>query len=102
MAPGLLGVPWLIWAAVCLAVAGVYAVVVPRPKRAGATGAPSPPAWRRLVLRWAHALVWLLLATSCLLRAAGLAGAVPNAVALAALPLYGLFLVTFLGARARP
>jgi hypothetical protein len=70
LTPGLLGVPWLVWSGACLGVAAVYVVVWPRPKQPA-------PAWRRLVLRWAHALVWLALAGSCLLRAAS----APNTLA---------------------
>jgi hypothetical protein len=94
---GLLGVPWLIWGGVCLVLAAVYAVVWPRPRRAA-------PGWRRLVLRWAHALVWLALAGSCLLRAASGPTVAADALAQAAALLYAAFLgaVVIDRARGRP
>ena len=61
---GLLGVNWAVWGGVCLLVAAIYTLVWPRPGQAAC------PAWRRAVLRWAHALVWLALGVSCFLRAA--------------------------------
>jgi hypothetical protein len=78
--------PWA-WAGLCLAVAAVWVFVVPRPQLAGATG------WRRFLLRWGHALVWLLLALSFGLRAAGQSG-LADPVAAAG----GLTYVAFLGA----
>ena len=91
---GLLGVPWLVWGGVCLVVAAVYVVVWPRPRQTG-------PAWRRAVLRWAHALVWLALAGSCLVRAASGPSLAADALAQAAALLYVAFLGTVVTDRAR-
>jgi hypothetical protein len=88
---GLLDVPWLIWGGICLVVTAIYTVVRPSPGQPAAVHA----AWRRPVLRWAHALVWLVLAGSCFLRITDGSGseAVANGMALLALPLYSIFLV---------
>jgi drug/metabolite transporter (DMT)-like permease len=93
--PGLFGVPWLVWTGVCLVVAAVYVVVWPRPKG-------SAPAWRRLLLRWAHAVVWLALAGSCLVRAASGPSLVADALAQGAAVVYATFLGTVVISRARP
>jgi hypothetical protein len=92
MIVGLLGVPWAIWAGLCLCVAATYTVVWPRPR---------PPAsarrsWRHLMLRWAHAMAWVVLAGSCLLRTTDWPGQphAANALALLAVPLYAMFVVT--------
>jgi len=91
MTLGLLDVPWLIWGGICLVVAATYTVVRPSPRQPAAVHAE----WRRPVLRWAHALVWLGLAGSCFLRITDWSGAEAgaNGMALLALPLYAIFLV---------
>ena len=91
MSDAFLGLPWAIWGFLALLVAGVYAVVWPRP-RTGDSAQPRPT-WRHLVLRWFHALVWALLALSCFIRASLLPGGsgVANVVALLALPTYAAF-----------
>ena len=63
--------------------------------------------WRHLMLRWSHALVWLLLALSCFLRPLALPGGriIPNVLAVLALAAYFSFigaLVTDLPPRQRP
>jgi hypothetical protein len=92
LSDGLLGAPWLAWGGVCLVVAVVYSVVWPRPKQP----VSMRPLWRHLVLRWAHALVWLLLAGSCFLRMPDWPGSVSvaNALAPLALLVYASFLAT--------
>jgi hypothetical protein len=107
MAAALFGVPWVAWGGLCLLVATVYTAIWPRPATAGA-GRVDPPRrrralrWRRRVLRWGHALVWLLLALSCFLRAAPRAGGAGAANLLAGLALagYAVFLGTLLIDRA--
>ncbi len=94
-----LGLPWAIWGLLCLAVAAVYMIVWPG-WRAGSAVRPRP-AWRYVVLRWFHALVWILLAWSCFTRANYLPGgaAVANGVALLALPLYLIYVAALLAER---
>lgn len=89
MSAGFLGLPWFAWAGVSLAVAILYWFAWPRKKAAQESG------FRRVVIRYGHALVWLLLAVNFLLR--GLSPVlygVANFAALAA----GLGYLLFLGA----
>jgi len=85
-ASGFLGLSYLIWALLCLAIAAVFGFVWPQ-KKAHKDTAPV----RYFILRWFHALVWLLLAVGLAIR--GLTGSgLGNPVALAALPVYLVFL----------
>jgi hypothetical protein len=88
-----LGVPWLVWGLFCLAVAVIFTVIGPRGKRPGKASA-----LQSLILRWFHALVWVLLAVSFLLRDGKiLAGSgTANILALLALFVYLIFLGTLL------
>lgn len=61
----LLGLPLIVWAVLCLAMAVVWAFVWPSGKIAAHEGA------RFLILRWGHALAWLLLAAAALVAALG-------------------------------
>src|SRR6266568_1880194 len=87
---GLLGISWAVWGCVCLLVAGIYSVVRPRPAQSGSPGA----VWLQPVLRWGHAMVWVLLGGSCFLRIVDWAGTsdMANALALLALLAYALWL----------
>ncbi len=75
MTPTLFGIPFYLWGVVCLGVA----------------------AWRQFILRWFHALVWVLLAGACFARAIGWASAPfwSNRLGLAGLAAYLIFLTTF-------
>jgi hypothetical protein len=89
----LLGVPSFAWGLLCSAVAVIFAVLWPRMKRPGKAGVlPS------LILRWFHALVWVLLAVSFFLRGGQVLGgsATANVLALLALIVYLIFMVTLL------
>jgi hypothetical protein len=88
-----LGMPLIIWGALCLLVAAVYTIVYPRSK---IEGQRVRPLWRFLILRWFHALVWVLLASSCFIWAEYLPGgdALAKALALLALLLYLVFIFT--------
>ena len=94
-----LGLPWFVWGALCLLVAAIYLVVWPRPR--GATSAR--PLWRRVVLRWFHALVWALLAASCFVQAvqAPRAASIGSVLALTALLVYIVFMVTLTAERVK-
>ena len=85
---GFLNLPWFLWAILALAVAIIYSFVWPHKVVTVTTG------FRFLVLRWAHALTWLLLALSFFLRglSPSLNGAA-NWIALAGGLLYALFLI---------
>ncbi len=62
MIKGFLNLPWLAWAGIALVVAVIYTFIWPKDRIADLTG------FRFLVLRWAHALTWYLLAVNFLLR----------------------------------
>jgi len=57
---------WVLLGVGSLVVAGVYTFIWPRPKPG-----VIPSTSLRMVLRWGHAGVWLLLAVSFFMRAAG-------------------------------
>jgi hypothetical protein len=90
------GLPVEVWVGLCLAVAAFYTVLWPRPL----PGEHRSP-WTAFVLRWGHALVWVLLAAALLVyrfwdplpaQLLGLSG----------LALYILFMATLLRRRAKP
>lgn len=62
MITGFFGIPWFVWAAVALAIAVVYIFIWPRKAASASNGI------RFFVLRWGHALTWILLAVNFLLR----------------------------------
>ncbi len=62
MINGHLNSNWFTWTTIALILAVIYSFVWPK-RRAGAAAG-----FRLLVLRWAHALTWLLLALNFLLR----------------------------------
>ncbi len=83
-----LGVPLVVWGVVCLVIAAVFVFVWPHDRVADTSGL------RYMLVRWGHALVWLLLASSCFVRVVlGRSGAgLANNVAFAALIVYVSFL----------
>ena len=88
-----LGVPLFIWGGLCLVVALAFTAVWPSNKLTSDT-----TTLRFFILRWFHAIVWLLLAASCFVRGAGILGGAgtANIIALAALPVYVVFIATLL------
>ena len=88
----LLGVPLVVWGGVCLAVALLWALVWPSDRVAVASGL------RCIILRWFHALTWLVLAGAAFIAAfSGPAKAKP--VALLALAVYLVFMATLIGSK---
>lgn len=81
-----LGLPLALWGVLCLVVALLFAFVVPHSGAMGARGAAA------FLLRWGHALVWLLLALFCFARGAG-ADDAANPLAAAAGLLYLAFIL---------
>lgn len=65
MSERFLGVPLLFWGLACLVVAAIWVMVWPAEQAAGAAGL------RFFLIRWGHAITWVLLALMCFLRAAG-------------------------------
>ena len=89
MIRGFLELPWFVWVALALVIALIYSIVWPHKTGAAATGLPF------LILRWGHALTWLLLAANFFLR--GLSPSLnqlANFIALVGGIIYGLFLFT--------
>lgn len=81
--------PSTVWAALCLLIAAIYVRVWPRGRASTARGL------RYLILRWFHALVWVLLAIAILLRARASQGSQiwAGLTGLLALAVYIAFLV---------
>jgi hypothetical protein len=88
-----LGVPWFVWGLLCLAVAVIFTVNWPRGRLPG-----KARGLQYLMLRWFHALVWVLLAVSFFLRSGKVLGgsATANVLALLALGVYLIFMGTLL------
>jgi hypothetical protein len=89
----LLGVPWLVWGLLCFAVAVIFTMIWPRGKRPGKASA-----LQSVILRWFHALVWVLLAVSFFLREGKVldGSGTANVLALLAFLVYLIFLGTLL------
>jgi hypothetical protein len=89
------GLPWIVWLGICLAVATLYFFVWPSNKvTSGASNL------RFIILRYAHSLVWMLLAFFFLLRGTKTVPVqLANVTALLALFVYIIFIITFITAR---
>jgi hypothetical protein len=62
MIKGFLNLPWFAWAALALLIAVIYSFLWPHKAVAMPTG------FRFLVIRWGHALTWLLISVNFILR----------------------------------
>lgn len=93
----LFGIPLVFWGLGCLAVAVAYYRLWPQPspKRT-----QPRTRFQHFVLRYGHALVWLLLASGCFLAGADLV-TIGLSLAFVSLPVYILFLVILLQDRQR-
>lgn len=92
-----MGLDYLYWTFICLAVAVFYFFLWPKP-----AAQVQRNAWQQVVLRYFHALVWIFLAVASLLRAlysARFAFLFSNLLLLMALLTYLVFLFTFLRER---
>jgi hypothetical protein len=58
-----MGIPVEAIAGICFAIAGLYAILWPRPPR---TASQARPGWQALVLRWFHSATWLWLGLAAL------------------------------------
>ena len=88
MLKGFLNLPWFVWAAFAFVIAVIYSFVWPHKNVTLTTG------FGFFILRWGHALTWLLLAINFLLR--GMSPSlsnVANLVALTGAIMYIAFLV---------
>jgi len=88
MIKGFLNLPWFLWASLALIIAVIYSAVWPKNAVAVETG------FRYFVLRWGHALVWVLLTINFVLRGIDPSfNGVANLIALAGGLMYLLFMV---------
>lgn len=89
MIRGFLNLPWFVWAALACVVAVIYVFIWPQRAAEAASG------FRFFILRWGHALTWILIAANFVLRgiSPSLEGA-SNLLALAGGALYCLFIMT--------
>jgi hypothetical protein len=62
MIKGFLNLPWFLWAGIALIIAVIYTFVWPHKAATDTTG------FRFFILRWGHALTWILLTINFLLR----------------------------------
>lgn len=93
MEPTLLGVPVGLYGIPCFILAFLFIIVWPR-QIAPAAGP------RRLILRWAHAVVWLLLGLAAFAAASpGLGLAAAQWLALASVAVYVVFVLTLVTTR---
>jgi hypothetical protein len=91
MSSGFLNLPWFLWAGLALVIAVVYSFIWPK------KSVTETSRVRFFIVRWGHALTWLLLGLNFLLRgnSPALDGAA-NILALAGALFYALFiLMTF-------
>lgn len=65
MIKGFLNLPWFLWAGIALGAAVIFAFVWPDKDVTVITG------FRFFIIRWGHALTWVFLAVSFLLRGVG-------------------------------
>jgi hypothetical protein len=65
MIKGFLNIPYFVWTVAALVVAGIFVYVWPHKAVTETTG------FRYFVIRWGHALTWLMLAVSFFLRGIG-------------------------------
>lgn len=88
MIKGFLNLPWFAWALLATVIALIYAFVWPQKAAEMASG------FRFVIIRWGHALVWLLLATNFVLRGISPSlNGIANVIALAGGFVYFLFIV---------
>ncbi len=88
MITGFFNLPWFAWAGLALIIAVIYFNLWPQ------KAVTNPSGFRFVVIRWGHALVWILLTISLALR--GFSSAftgMANIIALAGGLAYVLFLI---------
>ena len=91
MSSTLLGLPLFVWGIACVVAASIWVRVWPRERGTSAGGL------RLMILRWFHALTWLLLGVAAFSAGfPGLGGTrLAQPIALLALALYLIFMTTF-------
>jgi hypothetical protein len=91
MSDRFIGVPLFIWAVFCLALAVLWFWLWPRERATGISGI------RHIILRWFHALTWLLLAAAALIAGLDARGnaRLAKAVSVFSLVVYLIFMGVF-------
>lgn len=96
MIKGFLNLPYFVWTAIALVIAVIFVYVWPRKAVTASAG------FRYFVIRWGHALTWVLLAVSFLLRGINSSfNGIANLVAAAGGLTYLLFMVMTFAVRER-
>lgn len=85
-----LGFSWGIWGGLCLGIALIYSFIWPKNRISG----QKVTAFRYFILRWFHALMWVLLGISCFTRLFHFPEQVSNLIAICGFGVYVIFLVT--------
>lgn len=87
-----LGVPLLLWGIGCLVLTGVWVVLWPSDRVVAQEGL------RFIILRWFHALTWLLLGVAAFVAGFNILGGARLAqpIALMSLVVYLIFMATFI------
>lgn len=93
MSGKIVGVHPVLWALIAFAVCAVWVFVWPSDKAVGVGGIAY------LLLRWGHALVWLLLGFAALAASSALTVRFSQPLALGALGVYAAFVYVFVTAR---
>jgi hypothetical protein len=88
-----LGLSYLVWLPICLAVAVLYLFIIP--KKANSSSITST---EKVILRFGHSAVWILLALACLLAYFKLNG-VAKIISISSLLVYLTFMFTVLKTR---
>lgn len=83
------GFSWIVWGGLCWVIALVYSIIWPKHR----IGEQKISAFRYFILRWFHAIVWVLLGISCFIRMFHVSELLPNLIGLFAFSLFVTFLV---------
>lgn len=88
MIKGFLNLPWFLWAAIALVIAVVYSFIWPHRAAAAASG------FSLFIIRWGHAVTWILLAINFVLRGISPSwNGTANLIALLGGLVYALFII---------
>lgn len=89
MEVGFFGFSWGVWGIFCWIIALIYTAIWPKNRVSN----HEVSAIRYFILRWFHALMWLLLGISCFTRFFNLPELVSNLIAISGFGVYIVFLL---------
>ncbi len=89
MEANFLGFSWAVWGGLCWAIALTFTFIWPKHKIASQKTSPI----QHFILRWFHALFWVLLGISCFVRMFSVPENFSNFIAISAFGVYVVFLV---------